>query len=1028
MPSADKLFTLDPVDTQLSKTTTSVSVQGPVNRSAENALFTKGLQSFASSLGSLGEASKQKQIIEDTRLAENAAIRGETRPSGILDVASEKFDNIVDANFADKTLGEIKAFVDGTSGHDLINNTGELSAKLQEADRVFDGFAATGLNGIRNNTTRQLFASKAIAKRDEVKRAIRDVDDDHNKSEVIHRIKNLLESSITTSKAVNEPLSSAITTELLDGLSKQALELNMGLGDKESKLLLIQLASQNPDVIADPELMNSLFNAKFNKGVTYMDLYVKGLQVGNKDQDAASAVSIIDRYNKASQQHFLALEKQDKEDRKRQASEALDAVATAIDDGKSNGEVYAIAEQNGVSTEDTTKQIKIARNKLNNLQEAKGGKVGQSLTKQILGSGGDLREDEIRNALRNSNIRSEDHQFYMDLNKGEQEEFKSNNAAFNASIKQLRDKLPSLIRPALGDGSAPMFIGDVYNPEYAENFKTSKTADPSDVANSLVKLQDLLETYASRADSESLEATKTNDFDPKAIDKFAADFNTAVLGFIDDLEKGIITKAQEDKANDEAKAARKADKENKEKEAAAAKAGSKDDKPSAPLPIKEIPEIKKKTLLLEEPDEYFSLETEAVSQFLKQFQSKDAPSENPLSERPISSSEQTYLKSLSKGQEEVTGQKKAPEPQSPKSRTGLGPVVDALDTFVNDVGLIGDTVGSIIDAVTGESKPERGVAPMTVVDDITRERDLLGAFQSFFSPNEAGAADSSTDGFDPDAPGPSGFDKNNNPTNNEPPFKTINLNKGLPPLPTFDPPEFGGSLKDQTEVEADAKLDTTSNSLKFLKVTSEGRSFIDTPQFAKEHAQVRPDLKKEVIDQIETFTPILKKSNTPLVKTLEILTEIEDGGDSASKTKFVHRSGDKAGIYTAMFGVTTKTANAVLGTTFTNGSVITTEQAIKVVEASRKENLKDIEKVLASSNIELTPEQKIVMTLLTHNAGMFSVKFPAAARALKADDLDQAKIEMFSKAKGPNNVGSKFEPGLLKKNNMLLGLFERLGK
>jgi GH24 family phage-related lysozyme (muramidase) len=203
--------------------------------------------------------------------------------------------------------------------------------------------------------------------------------------------------------------------------------------------------------------------------------------------------------------------------------------------------------------------------------------------------------------------------------------------------------------------------------------------------------------------------------------------------------------------------------------------------------------------------------------------------------------------------------------------------------------------------------------------------------------------------------------------------------------------------------------------------------------FSKEHPKVRDDLQKEVIDQIETFTPILKRTNSPLMKVLEILTEIEDGGKSASKTEFVHRDGDKAGIYTAMFGVTTKTANDVLGTTFGKGDSITTEQAIKVVEEARKENLKDIDNILKNSTIKLTPEQKIVMTILTHNAGMFSVKFPAATRAFKANDINQAKIEMFSRAKGANNVKIgpkkfKYEPGLFKKNNMLLGLFERFSK
>ena len=36
MPSSDKLFTLDPINTTVTKPTTDVKVQGPANRKTEN--------------------------------------------------------------------------------------------------------------------------------------------------------------------------------------------------------------------------------------------------------------------------------------------------------------------------------------------------------------------------------------------------------------------------------------------------------------------------------------------------------------------------------------------------------------------------------------------------------------------------------------------------------------------------------------------------------------------------------------------------------------------------------------------------------------------------------------------------------------------------------------------------------------------------------------------------------------------------------------------------------------------------------
>ena len=68
MPSSEKLFTLDPVKTTLTKSTTDVKVQGPANRTVANNQLLKGLQNFSSAIGSFAEVKKQKQIQADKDL------------------------------------------------------------------------------------------------------------------------------------------------------------------------------------------------------------------------------------------------------------------------------------------------------------------------------------------------------------------------------------------------------------------------------------------------------------------------------------------------------------------------------------------------------------------------------------------------------------------------------------------------------------------------------------------------------------------------------------------------------------------------------------------------------------------------------------------------------------------------------------------------------------------------------------------------------------------------------------------------
>ena len=328
--------------------------------------------------------------------------------------------------------------------------------------------------------------------------------------------------------------------------------------------------------------------------------------------------------------------------------------------------------------------------------------------------------------------------------------------------------------------------------------------------------------------------------------------------------------------------------------------------------------------------------------------------------------------------------------------------------------------------------------------------DLLG-------PREAEGASTSQDSdFDPTASGPRGFDKDNNPI-----YGTRNkLAKDLGLINPMYDDKYAGGTSEESDIEGfegnnvDAPVYHTTEQVEkaapgFLsglpkkiqediKRQLEGKLVkatikADPPQFKSEHSLVRKDLKKEVLDTIQSFDNILKSDKPKFTKHLEILTKLEDGGISKKKTTFVHRKGDPPNVFTAMFGVTTKTANEVFKklnstTRFVKGDKITKAQAAVVVNYIRNEALADIEKTLKGSPTTLSDQQKEVLVLLSHNVGKLSDNTSNAMKALKRGDLRSAKQEFFSRAKGPNFSNKVFVEGLFKKNNILLGLFERFNK
>ena len=95
MPSPDKLFTLDPLET---KVTAPISnFQAQTGYKGDSGLST-GLSALGAAIKNLAEFKKQEQIREDTRIAEEAAAREEVMPAGLLPIAQRAYKNVIDVN------------------------------------------------------------------------------------------------------------------------------------------------------------------------------------------------------------------------------------------------------------------------------------------------------------------------------------------------------------------------------------------------------------------------------------------------------------------------------------------------------------------------------------------------------------------------------------------------------------------------------------------------------------------------------------------------------------------------------------------------------------------------------------------------------------------------------------------------------------------------------------------------------------------------------------------------------------------
>ena len=156
MPSPDKLFRLDPVETKITKPVSQFQLLAQAaDRSIANRSLARGFQSFSQALGGLAQFRKEEQIGEDIQTAKDAAVRGEIMPD-VLPVAEKHYQNIIDINTAADSIADVKRFADGDDFNNLIKDTGLQSPqKTASIERTYDDFYINAVRTMQNPETIQ---------------------------------------------------------------------------------------------------------------------------------------------------------------------------------------------------------------------------------------------------------------------------------------------------------------------------------------------------------------------------------------------------------------------------------------------------------------------------------------------------------------------------------------------------------------------------------------------------------------------------------------------------------------------------------------------------------------------------------------------------------------------------------------------------------------------------------------------------------------------------------------------------------
>jgi hypothetical protein len=134
--SADKLFTLDVVDTSQAETVQTVNALQQASRDIGTTRLISGLASFGAGINAIAQERKKDEIIADKRTAVNYAIRNEVMPNGLRKEAIQAYDDVVELHGLDKIEKEVQAFYNGDEYKTILENplisSDEKIAKIEK--------------------------------------------------------------------------------------------------------------------------------------------------------------------------------------------------------------------------------------------------------------------------------------------------------------------------------------------------------------------------------------------------------------------------------------------------------------------------------------------------------------------------------------------------------------------------------------------------------------------------------------------------------------------------------------------------------------------------------------------------------------------------------------------------------------------------------------------------------------------------------------------------------------------------------
>jgi hypothetical protein len=318
MPSPDQMFTLDTVQTKVTQPVTQITAQKPIDTSVQRQQLSGGMKAFGTALGSLAETQKKQRIKGDIDLAQEAAIRNEIMPGGLLPIAQRAFENTQDIQTANQAYTDIEVFSDGEEVKAIMNNS--LLTPIQKNNQInnaIDNLWQTSAVSIRNPETLIKLKSKVDGLKIKNMKDVYNIDKNHKFGVQLSAINGQIDNGFDQ---IDIPHNQIFTGKWLQNVTKQTRASLPWVSADDAKLAIFSSLANNENMVTNPDIMLNLMQSDFSPNVSFAAL-------GNSATTEAG-IKIKEIYKA----YLAKVDKHDSDERKEKRLIQNDANEGAVDE------------------------------------------------------------------------------------------------------------------------------------------------------------------------------------------------------------------------------------------------------------------------------------------------------------------------------------------------------------------------------------------------------------------------------------------------------------------------------------------------------------------------------------------------------------------------------------------------------------------------------------------------------------------------------------------------------------------------